>query len=77
MLPPLVRTMVAVDAFTHIFTNPLLAEHVYDAAFEGAAQDVGDLTVETSGIAELMARIAAPGTDPSPSFTVRAARPTD
>jgi prostaglandin-endoperoxide synthase 2 len=32
VLPPLVTTMVAVDAFTHILTNPILADQVYDAS---------------------------------------------
>lgn len=77
MLPPLVRTMVAVDAFTHIFTNPLLAEHVYGAAFSGSAADVGDLTTDTGGIAGLMKRTASTGTSPNPSFKVRAALPSD
>lgn len=77
VLPPLIRTMVAVDAFSHIFTNPLLADQVHDAAFEGAAQDVGDLIEDRSGIAGLVARNAAAGTAPRPSFQVRAALPTD
>jgi prostaglandin-endoperoxide synthase 2 len=77
VLPPLVRTMVAVDAFTHIFTNPLLAEHVYDAAFGGAAADVGKLTEGTRGVAGLMARAAAPDKTVIPSFDVRAPLPTD
>jgi heme peroxidase len=77
VLPPLIRAMVAVDAFTHIFTNPLLAEQVHDVAFEGSAENVGDLTENTRGIAGLMARVAAPGTTPIPAFQVRAAVPTD
>lgn len=68
VLPPLVRTMVAVDAFTHIFTNPLLSQHVHEAAFEGGARDVGALTTDTGGIAGLMSRCASPGTVVTPSF---------
>ena len=77
VLPPLVRTMVAVDAFTHIFTNPLLADQVHAAAFEGPSKDVGDLIQNTGGIAGLMVRTAAAGTTPRPSFSVRAKSPTD
>ena len=77
VLPPLVRTMVAVDAFTHIFTNPLLAEQVYEAAFDGAAADVGDLTANNGGITGLMKRNSAAGTLANPSFKVRAAAATD
>jgi prostaglandin-endoperoxide synthase 2 len=77
VLPPLIRTMVAVDAFSHIFTNPLLADQVHDAAFEGVAQDVGDLIEDKSGIAGLVARNAAKGTAPRPSFQVRSVLPTD
>jgi prostaglandin-endoperoxide synthase 2 len=77
VLPPLVRTMVAVDAFTHIFTNPLLADQVHKAAFEGLAKDVGDLIQDKSGIAGLASRNAAKGTTPRPSFKVRAPLPTD
>jgi len=77
VLPPLVRTMVAVDAFTHIFTNPLLANQVHEAAFQGEATDVGELTHDTNGILGLMSRARTPGTDPLPSFTVRDRRATD
>ena len=69
--------MVAVDAFTHIFTNPLLAGQVYAAAFDGDLADVGGLTETTGGFAGLLTRNAAPGTTPTPSFSVRAPLPTD
>lgn len=77
VLPPLVRRMVAVDAFTHIFTNPLLAEQVHDAAFEDEAWDVGELLEGTGGVVGLMRRASEPGTAAVPSFAVRAALPTD
>ena len=77
VLPPLIRTMVAVDAFTHILTNPVLARQVDEAAFKGSASDVGLLTQGTGGIAGLVARVCAPGTSPRPSFAVRAPLPTD
>ncbi len=67
-LPPMIRTMVGVDAFTHIFTNPLLADKVYEAAFEGETSDVGALTENVGGILGLMKRSAAPGTSVTPSF---------
>jgi len=71
VLPPLVRSMVAVDAFTHIFTNPLLAAQVHDAAFEGAASDVGELTTNAGGVVGLITRNALPGTTPQAAFEVR------
>jgi len=72
VLPPMIRTMVAVDAFTHILTNPILAGHVYEAAFTGDEEDVGKLTLNTGGIAGLMTRASARGSLASPSFSVRA-----
>ena len=77
VLPPLVRTMVAVDAFTHIFTNPLLSNQVHEAAFQGPASAVGELTHDTGGIVGLMHRAQAEGTDLLPSFSVREKRPND
>lgn len=77
VLPPLVRAMVAVDAFTHIFTNPLLSGQVHEAAFEGPASDVGDLTEDSGGIGGLMTRAAAAGKVVNPSFSVRDPLPTD
>ena len=70
VLPPLVRTMVAVDAFTHIFTNPLLADQVHEAAFEGDADNVGRIVESMDGIVELMARNSAKGARAHPSFSV-------
>lgn len=77
VLPPLVRTMVAVDAFTHIFTNPLLAEQVHEAAFEGEAREVGAMIESSGGVAGLMARSSDAGKKAVPSFAVRAARTDD
>ncbi|MDT7933664.1 MAG: peroxidase family protein [Sphingomonadaceae bacterium] len=77
VLPPLVRTMVSVDAFTHIFTNPLLADQVHQAAFEGPMSALGELIDNAGGVCGLMSRSAAPGTSCNPSFAVRAARPDD
>ena len=68
VLPPLIRAMVAVDAFTHIFTNPLLAGQVHKAAFEGEADALGDLIDESGDLAGLMRRSARPGFEIRPSF---------
>lgn len=68
VLPPLITTMVGVDAFTHILTNPVLADQVYEAAFPGELAALAD---GRGGIAGLMARTAAAGTTVTPSFTVR------
>ena len=77
VLPPLIRTMVAVDAFTHILTNPLLARQVNAAAFEGPLADVGEMTRNQNGVAGAMWRNRAPGTSPLPSFAIRPTRPED
>lgn len=78
VLPPLVRTMVAVDAFTHIFTNPLLAGQVHAAAFEREeVRGVGDVMGAMGGVGDLMARVACPGATVVPSFQVRDPLPTD
>jgi len=74
MLPPLVTTMVAVDAFTHILTNPILADGVYEAAFPN---DLESLANGRGGIAGLMARNASPGTTVNPSFAIRKPLSTD
>ncbi len=59
VLPGLMRTMVAVDAFSQILTNPLLAANVYcDAAFSA----VGDTIINsTRSFQDLVARNCAPG----------------
>jgi prostaglandin-endoperoxide synthase 2 len=61
VLPGLVRTMVAVDAFSQILTNPLLAANIYcDAAFSA----VGDKIINsTHSFQDLVARNCAPGTE--------------
>jgi prostaglandin-endoperoxide synthase 2 len=66
-LPPLVTTMVAVDAFTHILTNPILADQVYEAAFPGPLAELAD---GCGGLAGLMARNAVPGTNIKPRFSL-------
>ncbi len=48
-LPPLIRSMVAVDAFSQAFTNPLLSEHVFrESTFSptGWATIHGDNTLD-------------------------------
>jgi prostaglandin-endoperoxide synthase 2 len=59
VLPGLMRTMVAVDAFSQILTNPLLATNVYcDAAFS----DVGiEIINTTHSFEDLVRRNCAPG----------------
>ena len=67
-LPPLLRTMVAVDAFTHILTNPVLSEQVRHAAFAG---ELADYIRDTGGVGGLMKRNFRPGTEVKASFQVR------
>jgi prostaglandin-endoperoxide synthase 2 len=74
MLPPLVTTMVAVDAFTHILTNPVLSDEVYAAAFP---EELAPLANGRGGIAGLMNRNAVTGTTVVPSFNIRKPLPTD
>jgi prostaglandin-endoperoxide synthase 2 len=68
VLPPLVRTMVAADAFTHIFTNPLLAAQVHRAAYEDS--DVLRLIADHGNLAGMARRNQARGTVLRPSFSV-------
>ena len=59
VLPGLMRTMVAVDAFSQILTNPLLATNVYCAA---AFSDVGiEIINTTHSFEDLVRRNCAPG----------------
>lgn len=65
VLPPVLRTMVAVDAFTHIFTNPVLSGQVREAAFPAGLQP---FISNTGGIAGLMRRSSGPGETAVPRF---------
>jgi prostaglandin-endoperoxide synthase 2 len=61
VLPGLVRTMVAVDAFSQILTNPLLATNIYsDAAFSKVGHDI---IANTHSFQELVMRNCAPGAE--------------
>jgi prostaglandin-endoperoxide synthase 2 len=61
VLPGLLRTMVAVDAFSQILTNPLLASNVYcDAAFSKVGSDIIN---STHSFQQVVARNSAPGTE--------------
>jgi len=61
VVPGLMRTMVAVDAFSQILTNPLLAANIYsDAAFSA----VGDNIINsTRSFQDLVTRNCAPGAE--------------
>jgi prostaglandin-endoperoxide synthase 2 len=59
VLPGLMRTMVAVDAFSQILTNPLLAANVYcEAAFSSVGQAIIN---GTRSFQDVVARNCAPG----------------
>jgi prostaglandin-endoperoxide synthase 2 len=61
VLPGLLRTMVAVDAFSQILTNPLLAGNIYsEKAFSKVGNDIIDTT---QSFQQLVARNCAPGTE--------------
>ena len=53
-LPELIMRMVAVDAFSQALTNPLLSEHVFNAAT--FTQDGLDLINATSKLGDILAR---------------------
>jgi prostaglandin-endoperoxide synthase 2 len=75
VLPGLLRTMVAVDAFSQILTNPLLATNIYcDAAFSKVGNDI---ISSTHSFQELVARNCAPGAakDVYASFALQPKRP--
>jgi prostaglandin-endoperoxide synthase 2 len=62
-LPELIMRMVAVDAFSQALTNPLLSEHVFNAAT--FTQDGLDLINRTSKLGNILARnVPARGTTP-------------
>ena len=65
VLPPLLRTMVAVDAFTHIFTNPILAGQVSEAVFKDGVEE---LIADARGIRGLMERTSAGPVKAVPRF---------
>lgn len=59
VLPALMQTMVAVDAFSQILTNPLLASNIYcDAAFSKVGNDIIN---STHSFQEVVARNCSPG----------------
>jgi prostaglandin-endoperoxide synthase 2 len=61
VLPGLMSTMVAVDAFSQILTNPLLAANIYcDAAFSGVGEDI---IKSTHSFQDLVARNCVPGAE--------------
>jgi prostaglandin-endoperoxide synthase 2 len=67
VLPPLLRTMVAVDAFTHIFTNPVLSSQVREAAFP---ENIVQLMLDTGGVTGMMARNSHGGIKAVPRFAL-------
>ncbi len=53
-LPPLIRTMVAVDAFSQALTNPLLSKHVFNEdTFTGNGMDI---IANTSSLKDILER---------------------
>jgi prostaglandin-endoperoxide synthase 2 len=52
-LPPLIRSMVAVDAFSQALTNPLLSEHVFN---EGTFSPTGWATINRKNTLDKMVR---------------------
>jgi prostaglandin-endoperoxide synthase 2 len=61
VLPALLRTMVAVDAFSQILTNPLLAGNIYsDAAFSSVGEKIID---DTRSFQQVVARNCQPGNE--------------
>ncbi len=69
VLPPLLRTMVAVDAFTHILTNPILSAQVRETVFSG---DLAPFVKDAGGVTGLMARNSTSGGPIAmPRFAVR------
>ena len=58
-LPPLLRTMVAVDAFSQIFTNPLMSKHVYNV--ETFTKEGMEIINQTSSMRDIVQRNVAGG----------------
>ena len=56
-LPPLIRAMVAVDAFSQAFTNPLLSEHVFN---ESTFSPTGWATINGKNDLEALVRRNTP-----------------
>lgn len=67
VLPPLLRTMVGVDAFTHILTNPILSGQVREAAFP---DDIRHLIAGTGQVTGLMARSSRGQVKAVPRFSL-------
>ena len=56
-LPPLIRSMVAVDAFSQAFTNPLLSEHVFN---ESTFSSPGWATIKAGNTLDALVRRNTP-----------------
>ncbi len=74
VLPPTLNTMVAVDAFSQILTNPLLASGVYGP--QAFAEEGLEVIEGTESFQQLVSRNAAPGTQKAvfASFDLAAAQ---
>jgi prostaglandin-endoperoxide synthase 2 len=69
VLPPLVMTMVASDAFSQALTNPLAAPRIYnEQTFSAAGMEIIE---ETTGISDVVKRNVPPRSDYYVSFTRR------
>jgi prostaglandin-endoperoxide synthase 2 len=67
MLGDLMRAMVALDAFSHALTNPLLSRNVFPHAFDAQARSIID---ETRSLADIVERNKAPGSAAYCSFAL-------
>jgi prostaglandin-endoperoxide synthase 2 len=67
MLGDLMRAMVALDAFSHALTNPLLSRNVVPHAFEEVGKKIID---ETKSLADIVERNKVPGSSVYCSFAL-------